>query len=522
MNFHPQARPRHLVLVLGDQLNQDSAAFDGFDPACDAVWMAEVAEESTHVWTHRARIAVFLSAMRHFRDTLRSWGVTVHYRQLDDAANSGNLCGELTATTSRLCPQRLIWVEPGEWRVQTSLESTARELNVDFMVRPDQHFFCSREQFDRHARGRKQLRMEFFYRELRREHRVLMDGDEPAGGSWNYDSDNRESFGKDGPDTLRPQPRRFEPDTVTREVLDLVNKRFAKHPGKIDDFDWPVTPADAELALQDFIKHRLSEFGRWQDAMWTHEPWLYHSRLSAAMNLKLLNPRRVIAAAEEAFRSGRAPLTAVEGFIRQVLGWREYVRGVYWLHMPDYLERNALNAQHSLPAFYWTGETDMACLRDAIGQTLRYGYAHHIQRLMVTGLFALLWGAHPQRVHEWYLAVYVDAVEWVELPNTLGMSQYADGGVMASKPYIASGKYIQRMSNYCAGCSYDPAQRTGPKACPFTTLYWDFLLRHAAMLAKNPRTVMQVRNATRLTPAQRRDITDHAARLRAVIAAAAT
>jgi deoxyribodipyrimidine photolyase-related protein len=520
MNFYPQARPRHLVLVLGDQLNQDSAAFDGFDPASDAVWMAEVAQESTHVWSHQARIAMFLSAMRHFRDTLRSRGVTVHYRQLNDAASSGNFRGELTATTSRLCPQRLIWVEPGEWRVQTCLESTARALGVDFEVRPDRLFFCSREEFARHAAGRKQLRMEFFYRELRRKHRVLMDGEEPEGGAWNFDSDNRESFGKDGPDTLRPQPRRFEPDALTREVIALVKGQYAKHPGTLDDFDWPVTPEDAELALQDFIKHRLSEFGRWQDAMWTNEPWLFHSRLSAAMNLKLLNPRCVIAAAEEAFRSGRAPLAAAEGFIRQILGWREYVRGIYWLHMPGYLERNALDAQHPLPAFYWTGETDMACLRDAIGQTLRYGYAHHIQRLMVTGLFALLWGAHPRRVHEWYLAVYVDAVEWVELPNTLGMSQYADGGVMASKPYIASGKYIQRMSNYCAGCRYDPAQRTGPKACPFTTLYWDFLLRHECTLARNPRTVMQVRNAARLTPAQRREITDHATRLRAALAAA--
>jgi deoxyribodipyrimidine photolyase-related protein len=514
MNFHPQARPRHLVLVLGDQLNHDSAAFDGFDPACDAVWMAEVAEESTHVWSHKARTAIFLSAMRHFRNALRDRGIAVHYRQLDDTANSGSFRDELTAATSRLCPQRLIWVEPGEWRVQTTLESTARALGVDFEVRLDRHFLCSREEFARHAQGRKQLRMEFFYRELRRKHRVLMDGDEPAGGAWNFDAENREAFGKPGPDTLRFQPRRFKPDAVTREVIELVNEKFAKHPGALDDFDWPVTQADAERALDDFITHRLSEFGRWQDAMWTNEPWLFHSRLSAALNLKLLNPRRVIAAAEDAWRSGRVPLPAAEGFIRQILGWREYVRGIYWRHMPGYRERNALGAQHALPGFYWTGETDMACLRDAIGQTLRYGYAHHIQRLMVTGLFALLWGAHPQRVHEWYLAVYVDAVEWVELPNTLGMSQYADGGLMASKPYIASGKYIQRMSNYCAGCRYDSAQRTGPKACPFTTLYWDFLLRHEAMLAKNPRTVMQVRNAARLTPAQRREITDHAARLR--------
>lgn len=520
MNFHPQTRPRHLVLVLGDQLNQDSAAFDGFDPACDAVWMAEVAEESTHVWSHKARIAMFLSAMRHFHDTLHSQGVTVHYRPLNDVTNRGSFGGELTATTGRLRPQRLIWVEPGDWRVQTDLESTARALGAAFEVRPDRHFLCSREAFTRHARGRKQLRMEFFYRELRRQHRVLMEGNEPAGGAWNFDAENREAFGKDGPDPLRSPPRRFPPDATTRQVLALVEDHFAKHPGALHDFDWPVTPTDAELALDDFMTHRLAEFGRWQDAMWTNEPWLFHSRLSAALNLKLLNPRRVIAAAEKAFRSGRVPLPAAEGFIRQILGWREYVRGIYWRHMPGYIGRNALGAQHALPDFYWTGETDMACLRDAIGQTLRYGYAHHIQRLMVTGLFALLWGAHPRRVHEWYLAAYVDAVEWVELPNTLGMSQYADGGLMASKPYIASGKYIQRMSNYCAGCRYDPAQRAGPRACPFTTLYWDFLLRHEALLAKNPRTVMQVRNAARLTPSQRREITDHAARLRAAIPAA--
>jgi len=513
----PHGRVQDLVVVLGDQLNRDSAAFDGFDPACDVVWMAEVAGESTHVWSHKARIAVCLSAMRHFRDALLRGGLTVDYRQLEDPANLGSLTAELAAAIRRHRPRRLVWAEPGEWRVKDGLEKTAREEGVDFEVRADRHFICSREEFEAHAKGRKQLRMEFFYRELRRRHGVLMDGGEPAGGSWNFDAENRESFGKAGPDTLRRPPMRFKPDAVTREILALVDRSFAGHPGSLDDFDWPVTGEDAEAALRDFIEHRLAGFGRWQDAMWTDEPWLYHSRLSAALNLKLIDPRRVIAAAEDAFRAARARLASVEGFIRQILGWREYVRGIYWLEMPGYIDRNALGARHGLPAFYWTGQTDMACLREAVGQTLRYGYAHHIQRLMVTGLFALLWGAHPRRVHEWYLAVYVDAVEWVELPNTLGMSQYADGGVMASKPYIASGKYIQRMSNYCAGCRYDPAQRTGPKACPFTTLYWDFLLRHEAMLAANPRTVMQARNAGRLTPARREEITAHAARLRSSI-----
>jgi len=516
MTFHPETRPRHLVLVLGDQLDADSAAFADFDPVQDAVWMAEASDESTRVWSTKPRIAIFLTAMRHFRVALRDRGWTVHYRLLGEGEEE-SLTARLAADVRRLRPRALVMVQAGEWHLARAFDETAASTGVPLHVKEDAHFLCTHDDFRRHAAGRKQLRMEFFYREMRQEHRVLMDGDEPAGGAWNFDAENRKSFGKDGPDTLRPPPRRFAPDAVTREVIALVNKKFTKHPGTLDAFDWPVTQADAELALQDFLKHRLAEFGRWQDAMWTNEPWLFHSRLSAAMNLKLLDPRRVIAAAEKAFRCGRAPLAAVEGFIRQILGWREYVRGIYWLHMPGYLERNALGARHALPDFYWTGETDMACLRDAIGQTMRYGYAHHIQRLMVTGLFALLWNAHPRRVHEWYLAVYVDAVEWVELPNTLGMSQYADGGVMASKPYIASGKYIQRMSNYCAGCRYDPAQRTGPKACPFTTFYWDFLLRHEAMLAKNPRTVMQARNAARLTPAQRREITDHADRLRAAI-----
>jgi deoxyribodipyrimidine photolyase-related protein len=525
MNFYPQGRPRHLLLVLGDQLNTTSAAWDGFDIERDAVWMVEVAEESTHVWSHKARIAVFLSAMRHFRNALRQRSITVHYRQLDEAGNCGTFVGELTATVSRLCPRKLIVVQPGEWRVRESLQTTAHALGVDLEMRPDRHFLCSREEFARHAKGRKQLRMEFFYREMRRQHRVLMDGDEPTGGDWNFDAQNRASFGKAGP-VETGAPVAFPPDAVSREVLALVEKRFAKHPGSLAKFDWPVTPEQARAALEDFLAHRLADFGRFQDAMWAeregplltsalrHQTFLYHSRLSAAMNLKLLDPRDVIAAAERAYREGRAPLPAVEGFIRQILGWREYVRGIYWHFMPDYLEMNELKASQPLPAFYWTGETDLNCLRQVIHQSLEFGYAHHIQRLMVTGLFALLLGVKPRAVHEWYLAMYVDAVEWVELPNTLGMSQHADGGLMASKPYAATGKYIQRMSNYCAGCRYDPAQRTGLKACPFTTLYWDFLLRHERRLARNQRMAMQLKNLARLTEADRVTIHEHAGQIR--------
>jgi deoxyribodipyrimidine photolyase-related protein len=312
---------------------------------------------------------------------------------------------------------------------------------------------------------------------------------------------------------FRP-PARFEPDAVTREVLALVEREFPDHPGSLAHFDWPVTPQQARAALDDFVAHRLPSFGRYQDAMWANEPFLYHSRLSAAMNLKLLDPREVVAAAEREYRDGRVPLAGAEGFVRQILGWREYVRGVYWLHMPGYLDRNALSAAAPLPAFYWTGETDMHCLRQTIRQTLDYGYAHHIQRLMVTGLFALLLGVEPRRVHEWYLGVYVDAVEWVELPNTLGMSQFGDGGVMASKPYCASGKYVQRMSNYCAGCRFDPAAATGDRACPFTTLYWDFLMRHERLLAANPRTALQAKNLVRLSAAEKTAIRAAADRFR--------
>ncbi|MFM7034277.1 MAG: cryptochrome/photolyase family protein [Planctomycetia bacterium] len=512
----------NLILVLGDQLDRSSAAFDGFDRRHDRVWMAEVAEESTHVWSHKARITVFLSAMRHFRDALTKERIDVVYTELaprkspsEPTSLADALLGFLErARKDKRLPQKLIVVEPGEWRVRKALEAAATTAGIPIEVRTDRHFFSSRDEFAAHAEGRKQLRLEYFYRPLREKFGVLMDNGEPAGGQWNYDVENRGAFPKGGPGSL-PSPLRCSPDAMTRGVIDLVHTRFASHPGRLDDFDWPVTPADARAALDDFLAHRLVNFGRYQDAMWTGEPWLYHARLAQAMNMKLLDPRDVVAAAEEAWRTGRAPLEATEGFIRQVIGWREYVRGVYWHFMPEYIDRNTLGADLPLPNFYWTAATEMNCLRDAIGQTLQYGYAHHIQRLMVTGLFALLFGVDPRRVHEWYLAVYVDAVEWVELPNTLGMSQFADGGIMASKPYCASGAYIDRMSNACAGCRYEPKAATGPDACPFTTLYWDFLARHQKLLAKNQRMGMQLKNLARKDAAELRAIRRQADSLRA-------
>ncbi|TWT76125.1 Deoxyribodipyrimidine photo-lyase-related protein [Posidoniimonas polymericola] len=505
---------RNLVLVLGDQLNADSAAFDGFDRDADGVWMAEVCHESEHVWTHKARIVMFLAAMRHFRNALEDRGLRVLYRELPATGKDSieTFSDALEQTLAELECSKLVVVDPGEWRVRQELKDAAERLGVALEFRADRHFLSTPEQFAEHAEGRKQLRMEYFYREIRRRHNVLMKDGKPVGGKWNFDHDNRKSYGKQGPDPH--PPKAFPPDAVTAGVIKLVNRRFAEHPGDMDAFDWPVTPEHAAHALKDFIKNRLPRFGDYQDAMWTGEPFLNHSLLSAAMNLKLINPAQVVQAAVDAYQDGSAPLNCVEGFVRQILGWREYVRGVYWLHMPGYLERNELGADRPLPDFYWTGETEMACLRDAIGQTLTYGYAHHTQRLMVTGLHALLVGVDPREVHKWYLAVYVDAVEWVELPNTLGMSQFADGGVMASKPYAASGKYIDRMSNYCQSCRFAPAKATGDDACPFTTLYWDFLDRNRERLEENQRMKLQVKNLDRKTDEELASIREAAARLR--------
>ncbi|KPF49725.1 deoxyribodipyrimidine photolyase [beta proteobacterium AAP121] len=501
---------RHLVVVLGDQLDRQAAAFDGFDPAQDAVWMCEAAEEATHVWCSQQRLAVFLSAMRHFAQALRDEGWPVIYTE----QHPGSLAEALAQTLAARPVQAVVMTEPGEWRVQQSLQAACAAAGMPLREVQDRHFLCSRAEFAAHARGRKQLRMEYFYREMRRRHRVLMDGDQPAGSEWNYDAENREGFGPNGPGFV-PPPVRTAPDAITQQVLALVRERYATHPGSVAEFGWPVTRAEALRGLQAFIDERLPDFGRWQDAMWEGQPWLYHSHISVGLNLKLLHPREVISAAEAAWRAGRVPIAAAEGFIRQVLGWREYVRGIYWQQMPGYLALNELGATQDLPAWFWTGDVPMRCLRDAVQQTLQHGYAHHIQRLMVTGLYLLLHGVDPKQVHAWYLSVYVDAVEWVELPNTLGMSQYADGGLMASKPYAATGKYIERQSDHCRGCRFKPAVRTGPQACPYTTLYWDFLMQHQTRFAGHPRMALQVKNVARLAEPEREAIRRRAAAVRA-------
>ena len=495
---------RDLVVVLGDQLTRNNPALEGVDPGRDRVLFVEAAGEAAHVWSHQARIALFLAAMRHFAADLQAEGLPVDYLRLGEHSFP-TLAAAWVERIAACKPRRVVACEPGEWRVLVALQDVCAAAGVALEIRTDPHFLCSRDEFARWAGDARSLRMEHFYRWMRRRTGVLMDGSAPAGGRWNFDEDNRRGFGAKGPGAIPAVPA-FAPDATTRAVLADVERRFADHPGTLATFAWPVTRADALVALDRFVAERLPRFGAHQDAMWTGVAFGWHSLLSSALNLKLLDPREVIAAAESSWRAGRAPLASVEGFVRQVLGWREFVRGVYWRDMPGLGAANFFGHDRPLPAWFWTGDTRMRCVAEAIGQTLRHGYAHHIQRLMVTGNFALLAGLRPQRVADWYLAVYVDAVEWAELPNTAGMALYADGGRFTSKPYVATGAYIKRMSNYCAGCRYRPEERAGDDACPFTTLYWRFLLRHEAMFAGNPRTALMARNAARLSEADRQAV----------------
>lgn len=495
---------RNAIIILGDQLNIDSKVLQEADKKNDVIFMAEVLYESTKVPSHKARTTVFLSAMRHFRNELKENGFQVKYLSLSDKTIYKNFQEAFSSAVEEFAPQKIIVTQPGEFSVLSEIKMLASTKKVTLEIKPDDFFLSSPADFANFSAGKKQLRMEYFYREMRKKYSILMEDQKPVGGDWNYDQENRKSFKKEGPGDIPFLS--FKKDELTLEVIKLVNELFPNNPGHLENFDWPVTPKEAEKLLNYFIEKILPDFGDWQDAMWGQEPFLFHSRLSVALNLKLIHPLKVIKAAERAYYKNKVSLPAVEGFIRQILGWREYVRGVYFHFMPEYIERNFLKAKEPLPPFFWTGKTSMNCLKSVIEQTMNYGYAHHIQRLMVTGLFSLLYGTHPKEIHEWYLAVYVDAVEWVELPNTLGMSQYGDGGVMASKPYIASGKYVARMSNYCKSCPYSPDESTGEKACPFTTLYWDFIRNHKEMLAKNPRLGMQVKNWDKFSSDKKEEI----------------
>jgi deoxyribodipyrimidine photolyase-related protein len=492
-----------LVLILGDQLSDDIAALREADRATDTVVMAEVMDEASYVPHHPKKIAYLFAAMRKFAARLEGQGWRVRYARLDDPENAGSIPGELLRRAEETGASEVLATEPGEFRLIAALE----DCPIPVHLFPDDRFLCSHTEFDQWAEGRKELRMEWFYREMRRKTGLLMEGDNPEGGKWNYDHDNR----KPAPDEITfGGPMQFTPDETVEEVLKLVEDRFGDNFGTLRPFWFATDQGQARQALSHFIRHALPKFGDYQDAMLDGNRFLYHAVISMYLNAGLLGWQEICEAAEDAYKAGDAPLNAVEGFIRQIIGWREYMRGIYFREGPDYTSRNALNHQRALPGFYWTAQTDMRCMARAIEQTRDEAYAHHIQRLMVTGNFALLAGIDPHEVHEWYLAVYADAYEWVEAPNVIGMSQFADGGIVGSKPYVSGGNYIRKMSDHCKGCHYDVGEKTGEKACPFNYLYWAFLHRHRDRFGKNPRMAQMYRTWMRMSDDKRQATLDSA------------
>ena len=492
-----------LILVLGDQLSPKLSALKKADKATDIVVMAEVMGEASYVPHHPKKIAFTFMAMRNFAKTMRDDGWTVAYTQLDDTENTGSITGELVRRASECGAAGVVYTEPGEWRLIRDLA----DMPLKSHCLPDTRFIASHQEFEDWAAGRKQLRMEYFYRDMRRKTGLLMDGDKPEGGKWNYDHDNR----KPAPDQVGfDGPLQFSPD---EDVLDLVDANFPDNFGDLRPFWFATTTAQAQQQLTHWIDAGLPKFGDFQDAMLTDQPFLYHSLISFYLNAGLLDALTVCQEVEAAYYAGNAPLNAVEGFIRQIIGWREYVRGIYFLEGPDYTARNALQHERALPDLFWGAPTKMHCVAQTVAQTKQHAYAHHIQRLMVTGNFALLAGIDPAHVHEWYLAVYADAYEWVEAPNVIGMSQFADGGIIASKPYISSGNYIHKMSNYCGTCEYRVQDKTGEKACPFNLLYWHFLDRHRDRFASNPRMGNMYRVWDRMDETKRETVLGEASEL---------
>jgi deoxyribodipyrimidine photolyase-related protein len=488
-----------LILVLGDQLSSGLSALRAGDKATDRVVMAEVASETGYVPHHPKKIALILAAMRKFAARLRDDGWSVDYTRLDDPDNAGSIPGELLRRAEEAGAESVLATRPGEWRLIKALESAP--LRIEMLE--DDRFIATQAAFEAWAKGRKSLRMEYFYREMRRKTGLLMDGDAPAGGRWNYDAENRKPAADD---LFAPKPLWFNADDTVDAVLDLVERRFPDNFGRLRPFGFATDAAQAGAVLDHFIAHALPSFGAYQDAMLAGNRFLYHALISAYLNIGLLDPLDTCRRAERAWLDGHAPLNAVEGFIRQILGWGEYIRGIYFHEGPDYVQRNALNHWNPLPPLFWGAETRMNCLHHAVAQTREEAYAHHIQRLMVIGNFALLAGLNPAKVHEWYLSVYFDAFEWVEAPNTIGMSQFADGGLVASKPYVSSGGYIDRMSDYCGDCAYLVKQKTGANACPFNLLYWAFLERHRARFAVNPRMAAMYATWGRMDAVKRAEI----------------
>ena len=505
MVFYYVATMKTLRLILGDQLSHDISSLKDCNKTEDIILMCEVWNEATYVKHHKKKIAFLFSAMRHFAKELKENGYKVLYTKLEDEQNTGFFRSEITRAIKQQKVDHIVVTHPGEYRVLEDIKGWATNFKISVEIRTDDRFLCSPEDFALWAKGRKQLRMEYFYREMRKKYNVLMKDNEPMGGEWNYDSKNRKPP-KD--DLLIPEPYCNGIDEITREVMSLVTERFPDHFGDLEPFYFAVTRQQALQTLNLFIEQRLPNFGDYQDAMIEGEPWMYHAHISFYLNCGLLLPLECVKAAEKAYQQGKAPLNAVEGFIRQIIGWREYVRGIYWLEMPEYAQKNFFDAKHNLPDFYWTADTKMNCLHQCVLETQKNAYAHHIQRLMVLGNFSLIAGIDPVQVNEWFLSVYADAYEWVELPNVSGMTLFADGGYLASKPYAAGGSYINKMSDYCKNCNYKVTKKNGEDACPFNYLYWDFLIRNRDKLESNHRIGMMYKMYDRMGDDKKQAISD--------------
>lgn len=496
-----------LRVVFWDQLSLSISSLRDIQPR-DTVLMCELRDEVTRIKHHPKKIALWFSAMRHFAEELINKGINVRYVDFNDTLNTHNLAQEVERAVHSLSIKKIIVTEAGEYHLQETIHSWKKSLDVDVEVRADDRFLCSIEDFKKWASTKKELRMEYFYRNIRKKYNILMEPDgQPTGGLWNYDKDNRKPPSSNMIPIKRISHKKSE---ILKNVLELVRNNFDDHFGDLYPFYYAITQDQALMELDHFIDKILPYFGDYQDSMLKGNAYLYHSLLSSYINVGLLLPLEVCQKAEAAYRKGKVSINSAEGFIRQILGWREFIRGIYWLKMPEYAELNALDAKAHLPNFYWGEKTHMTCVSEAISHTKIHAYSHHIQRLMVTGNFALLTGLDVKQVQDWYLAVYSDAYEWVEMPNTLGMALFGDGGIVASKPYAASGQYINKMSNFCKQCYYDVKDITDAKACPFNALYWNFLQRHREQFRKNPRLSFMYATWDKFDPTKKAAITSRA------------
>ncbi len=487
-----------LRLILGDQLNLQHSWFKNPDENV-LYLMAEIRQETDYVKHHIQKVVAFFLSMRNFSETLQSQKHKVHYFKINDENNPQDLEKLITLCVKKYAIEKFEYLLPDEYRLDQQLKGISSILKIRTEAFDSEHFYTTRTELATFFEGKKMLLMENFYRNMRKKHEVMMVGAQPLGNQWNFDHDNRKKYTGQVP---VPSEKNFHKNIaeILKEIQDAGIVTFGTLKEK--DFSWPTSRGESLEVLDYFCTHLLKHFGDYEDAMHTDEKFLFHSRLSFAMNSKMLSPKEVIETVVAFYHKNETEITLsqVEGFVRQILGWREYIRGIYWKEMPDYAQMNKLENHNKLPDFFWTGKTKMNCLSHAINQSLEEAYAHHIQRLMVIGNFTLLTQIHPDEVDNWYLGVYIDAIEWVEMPNTRGMSQYADGGIIATKPYVSSGSYINKMSNNCSKCFYNVKDKYGEKGCPFNTLYWNFLDEKRDYFKGNQRMAMMMNLLNKMDP----------------------